>query len=322
MGLVDVAESIDAVDQVRPYVDLALMRQDMTLWSSISTNPAAWAELGRRVHSPQIFYEAVIHMVGKWQTMQEQEKNALHHDVRRVCEKKWKEMDLAKEAIDMRILGHYPTFLSRSHENRPHRPTYANDIYMWMAICFFRQWFAQCISDGRNRLSQDGGYEFYNALAKGGQAYLDHETFRDFHKYFPMSSKACNVLETNMNIMKEDVKQFVKDIIQERSHVKKADVPELCWLTCAVMKREDLPWAQLDSLPDEMPLNTMEHTNADEPDAEGEQIEPTLPPLPVRTSSSAKNGPFHRSSGSDSGTPSISPDLHNRIADYYADEDE
>jgi hypothetical protein len=112
---------------------------------------------------------------------------------------------------------------------------------MWMAICFYRQWFAQAISDGRNRLSSDGGYKFYHQIGTGGQAYLNHESFKNFHQYFPMSSKACNILEANMNIIKEDVKKFVADILINRSSVDLKSYP-VQWLTCALILPEDSPW--------------------------------------------------------------------------------
>ena len=241
MGLVDVAESIHAVDNVREVVDLALLRQGSVLWNSVASNPTAWAELGRRVHSPTIFREGVIHMIGRWNNMSDASKEDLHSDIRRVCEQKHRELDVAKEAIEMRILGHYPAFLCRNAVDRPGRPTYANDIYMWMAICFFRQWFAQAISDGRNRVASDGGYGFYQDLGEGGQAYLGHEAFKNFHQYFPMSSKACNVLEANMSVMKEDIKPFVKDLLANRVNVDSSNYP-LQWLTCGLVIKEDYPW--------------------------------------------------------------------------------
>lgn len=241
MGLVDVAESVHAVDNVRPTVDLSLLRHNNVLWTSVAANPVAWAELGRRVHSPTIFREGIVHMVGKWNNISDAERVELHPDIRSLCQRKFDEMNIAKEAIEMRILGHYPDFLCRNAVDRPGRPTYSNDIYMWMAICFFRHWFAQAISDGRNRLGPDAGYEFYHQIGAAGQAYLDHESFKNFHQYFPMSSKACNVLEANMNVMKEDVKKFVKDILINRSTVDPNTYP-LKWLTCALVTKEDLPW--------------------------------------------------------------------------------
>lgn len=241
MGLVDVAEAVAAVDSVRETVDLALLRQGPVLWNSVASNPAAWAELGRRVHSPTIFKEGVIHLVGKWNDLDDTIRE-LHSDVRSLCERKYRELEIAKEAIELRILGHYPAFLCRDAASKPGRATYSNDIYMWMAICFYRQWFAQAISDGRNRVHRDGGYEFYHQIGQGGQAYLHHETFRHFHKYFPMSSKACNVLEANMGILKEEVKHFIAEILRNNANVDAATYPPLRWLTCVQVTKEDFPW--------------------------------------------------------------------------------
>ncbi len=242
MGLVDVAETVQAVDSVREHVDLALLRQGQVLWNSVASNPVAWAELGRRVHSPTIFSEGIVHIVGKWNDMTEGTKKDLHPDIRAVCDKKYRELEVAKEAIELRILGHYPPFLCRDATTKPGRATYSNDIYMWMAICFYRQWFAQAISDGRNRVNRDGGYEFYHQIGHAGQTYLNHETFLNFHKYFPMSSKACNVLEANMGILKNEVKHFVKDILESTVNVDTVTYPPLRWLTCVKISKEDYPW--------------------------------------------------------------------------------
>ena len=56
-----------------------------------------------------------------------------------------------------------------------------------------------------------------------------------------MSIKACHVLEANMGVLKEDVKQFVGDLMTERTHLKR-DNHEINWLTCTKVEREDLPW--------------------------------------------------------------------------------
>ena len=241
MGLVDVAESVGSVDRVREIVDLALLRQDNILWQSIATNPVAWTELGRRVHSPTIFREGAVHLIGQWPRIEHAIKDDLDQEVRDLLDRKFRELEISKEAIEMRILGHYPHFLQRKASDRPGRPSYANDIYMWMAISFFRHWFAQAVSEDRTRRAADGGYAFYQALAKGGQSYLNHKDFQEFYKYFPMSSKACNVLEANMGVLKEDVKKFVDSICINRAHLNPNDM-ELNYLTCAIINKEDMPW--------------------------------------------------------------------------------
>lgn len=241
MALIEVAESVSAIDHVRDIVDLALMRQDQVLWTSIMGNPVVWIELGRRVRSPSIYREAAVHLVGQWGVIAEEDKDRIGGDIRAVLDRKAEELALAKEAIEMRILGHYPQFMMRTAAEKPGRPSYSGDIYMWMSVCFFRQWFAQNVSDDRTRRAPDGGLNFYSALHEGGGAYLTHLDFKTFHQYFPMSIKACHVLEANMGVLKEDVKQFVSELMEERTHLKRSD-HEITWLTCARVEKEDMPW--------------------------------------------------------------------------------
>jgi hypothetical protein len=132
--------------------------------------------------------------------------------------------------------------MTRNAGEKPGRPSYGHDIYMWQCVSFFRQWFAQNISDDRTRRAPDGGLAFYKALHDGGDAYLTHLDFENFHRFFPMSIKACNVLEANMGVLKEDVKQFVEELMTERTHLKRAE-HNIGWLTCAKIEKEDLPWA-------------------------------------------------------------------------------
>ena len=217
VALIECAESVGSIDHVRDVVDLALMRQDNILWTSILGNPHVWIELGRRVRSPAIYSEAAIHLVGQWSMISDHEKSRISEDIRNILERKADELSVIKEAIELRILGHYPEFMRRAAIDKPGRPSYGNDIYMWMCASFFRQWFAQNISDDRTRRAPDGGLNFYAALHEGGQAYLSHLDFQEFHKYFPMSIKACHVLEANMGVLKEDIKRFVEDLLIERN---------------------------------------------------------------------------------------------------------
>lgn len=219
------------------------MRQDEVLWKSIASSPTIWADLAYRVQSPAIFKEAVIHLVGRWKMETEQTKSEIPKAIYDLCEKKWKEIELAKRAIEIRIAGHYPSFLCRNHADKPHRTAYAADIYMWMALSFFRQYMAQAGNDEKTRLAEDGGYDYYRKFATGGNAYLHHEDMSTFHQYFPMSSKACSVFEAHMNVLKEEVKVFIRDLMIVRTHVNPADLGvDKPWLTCAVIDKEDLPW--------------------------------------------------------------------------------
>lgn len=241
IALIECAEIIGSEKFVYQTADLALLRQDNVLWSSILGNPAVWVELGCRLHSPSIFTEAACHLVGQWETLDDEAKSSMRASARKVIERKAQQLSVVKEAIELRILGHYPAFTTRKAADKPGRPSYSNDIYMWMCLPFFRQWFAQCISDDRTRRAPDGGLNFYNALAEGGQAYLAHLDFQEFHRYFPMSIKACHILEANMGVLKEDIKPYVEPLVEQRTHLKRGAF-DIRWLTCAHIEKEDFPW--------------------------------------------------------------------------------
>ena len=93
---------------------------------------------------------------------------ALPPDIRKLCQWKWDELELAKRAIEIRIGGHYPPFLCRDYAEKPHRIAYATDIYMWMCLSFFRQYLMQSGTDRKNRLADDGGYRWYKQINEGG----------------------------------------------------------------------------------------------------------------------------------------------------------
>lgn len=167
------------------------------------------------------------------------EKRMVEGELRATVEKRVEELETAKEAIELRILGHYPEKIVRDVREKPGRTAYAADIYMWMAISLFRQWFAQAIGEGRTRLGEDGGWRFYRLLAEGGDAYLNKEDLREFHQYFPMSSKASGVLEMSLGQLKDDAKEFVEGLMVNKSHLPVGAVE---WLTCADIRKADLPW--------------------------------------------------------------------------------
>lgn len=237
----NVAKAIGSAERVREVVDLALLRQDKEIWPGVANNPNAWADLAIKIHSPTIYQEAVTHLVGKWRQVDQEVRDGMDPDLRETVERVYDELEVAKEAMEMRILGYYPDELTRDAADKPGRQSYSNDIYMWMAVCFFRQFWAQAISDNRTRLGPDGGCEFYRSIWRGGQAYLSHEDFQEFHQYFPMSSKACNILETHMTRLKDNVKVFVEELMVNRSHVSEESVH---WLTCAKIDKSDLPWVK------------------------------------------------------------------------------
>jgi hypothetical protein len=243
MALIDVAESVGSAEIIRESVDIALLRQGQVLYRSIGANALAWVDLGRRLQSPTIFKEALIHLVGQWNAIDIRERGQLETSVREICERKHAELDITKQGMEMRMLGHYPGFLRRNIAETGHvgRTTYANDIYMWMTVALFRQWFAQNICENRNLTAADGGAYMYRQISAGGSAYLDHTKLATFHQYFPMSPKAKNVLENHMNSLKAELQIFPGELLKNRSQIDDSHDP-LPYLTCAVIEKSDFPW--------------------------------------------------------------------------------
>ena len=124
MGFVDVADSVGAIDVTRKYTDLDLSRHTNVLAESIAHGPLSWVDLGYRLHSTNIFKDAVVHLVGERKNLTIEEKRGtrpggLRPVIRDLCKRKFNELQIAKQAIEMRILGHYPPAMTRNALDKP-----------------------------------------------------------------------------------------------------------------------------------------------------------------------------------------------------------
>ncbi|KAI9695887.1 MAG: hypothetical protein M1836_006004 [Candelina mexicana] len=242
MGLVDVAEYLGSISVIQQTVDICLLRQGQVLFRSIAANALAWSDLAFRVRSPSILTESVIHLVGQWNAIPLADRNALNPEVLELCEAKVAELDNIKMAIELRIFGHYPSVVQRSPGDNNGRQAYSSNIYMWMCLSLFRQWFGQSLAEGRHRISIDGGCQLYRQLASG--KYLDRNALAGFHRYFPMSLKGMAVLENTLGALKEEFKPFVEELLVNRSQMEINDNNKTTYLTCCVVKKSDLPWVK------------------------------------------------------------------------------
>lgn len=107
MRLVTVAKTYGCVGAVWESVNIALLRQGQVLFTSISHNPIAQANISLRYQSLTIFKDSLVHMVGKWKALSSTGRNALDPSIVRFCYQKYADSQLQKEAIELRILGHY-----------------------------------------------------------------------------------------------------------------------------------------------------------------------------------------------------------------------
>lgn len=242
--LMDTADSIGAAAAVRAYVDNSLMRQGQMLYRAVLANPICWGNLALRVESPSIFNDAVIHLVGKWNSLKKTEKQSMHPHIRAICEQKAAELYKIKGAIEMRISGHIPQVCTRRASQDPiSRVSYSTDIYMWMAVSIHRHWCFQVTGiERRGRDGLDGGAAFYRAIHEGGASYLNPQDYINFHNVCPMSQKARTMVYDKIRQIKYEIRQYVQYLMLNRSQLDINDDIDLDHLLCTEMSPSDHPW--------------------------------------------------------------------------------
>ena len=247
MGLVNTAENHGALNSVVESVDVALLRQGQTLFKSIRSDPAVWANFGEKIRSSTIFKEAIIHLVGKWKLLTKKDREKLNDGTVVLVEEKFQEIQLVKQALEVRMMSHYPAYMQKDPEDNPGRVQYASDIYGWMAMSLFRHWFTTQVLEKQNKDKIDGGASFYYALSQGGQAYLDRNQCADFHLYAPMTSKGRSVFENHLNAYKADITNFVIPLMRNNTQLEidqiNMKIP-LGYLLNAEILDEDCPWVE------------------------------------------------------------------------------
>ncbi|KAL3705966.1 hypothetical protein TMatcc_006975 [Talaromyces marneffei ATCC 18224] len=243
--LIDAALSVGAAAAVRAHIDNSLMRQGQLLYRAVLARPIHWAELAIKLESPSIFKDAVIHVVGKWNSLSNAEKRNMQPHFRAICEQKAAELYKIKGATEIRIAGHLPQVLWRKTgaTRTIMRANYANDIYMWMAVNIHHQWFHQVIgTERRGRDSPDGGRELYHAIHEGGEKYLNAQDYVSFHNVCPMSKKARTIVYDKVRQMKFEVRKYVRSLVVNRSQLDLKDDLKVNHLLCTEVMDSDLPW--------------------------------------------------------------------------------
>ena len=249
MGIVAVGDDVGALNAVSRELEKVLLQCDKRLWAAIAYRPAYWANFAAKIQSAVIFKDAMVHLVGKWALLEDEERARLTEPIKKVCRAKVLDFQRQKQALEVRMLGYYSLSLRKNDQQdnikrgatgNPARSVYANDIYGWMALGFFRQWFSQVICEGNNFRAKDGGYRFYKALNEGGGSYLTEADQDGFYHYFPMSDKAKGVMDNHLLFFKEDMKEFAAPLFENNTHYSKPE--ELQYLVSAKVEDEDCPW--------------------------------------------------------------------------------
>jgi hypothetical protein len=170
-----------------------------------------------------------------------------------------------------------------------------------MAMNLYRHWVGQHICSDHARYADDEGHAFYNAIATGGEAYMDAAAVEGFCEFFPLSKKARRSYDEQISLIKEGVKPYVKELVRNRSQL---DVKNFAvsHLTCAKVEKKEMPWFATAAAPEpeddgvdyEAQMNTKRAWSPDEDDEEEEEVEQPiqkkLKPLPKQAGGKLEAG--------------------------------
>lgn len=236
------------VNVITKPIEATLLATGQTVHISISNSPIAWLDYAYRVRSRILFREALIHAAGQYHMDNvSPHLSNIEPVVHDLLKKKADQLKEAMKQAIRRVLTYYPTHIQRekttgrADKDSIGRASYANDIMTWIALVVLRHFFAQNVAEDQTHHAKDVGKEMVDYIMEGGDKYLAKPDLEDFHRFFPMSGKADNVLESKISDMKEYIKRFVRDLTKNESHLDLVRTP-VKHFTCTVVGANDYPW--------------------------------------------------------------------------------
>jgi len=251
--LVEVANYLEAIQAVRMVAESSLLRLNQAFWKHVFERPETWVHVAARMQSPLIFREAMVHIVGRFHLkngvkeafISSDEHGALGRKVYELILKKAAELKDKKLRVERHLLEFYPDRMvpKETATHIPGRQVYGNDIYSWIGLTIYRQWATSSMLHNFHHRASDGGLAFYRSIGAGGGAYLRADTLQTFHNLFAMTSKGKAAVAKTLEIIKDEMKPIVKDLLVNHSQYQRAnDEPHMGHLTCIEILDEELPW--------------------------------------------------------------------------------
>ncbi|KAF2758949.1 hypothetical protein EJ05DRAFT_499377 [Pseudovirgaria hyperparasitica] len=242
----DIAEYLDILPIVSKALENVFMAFGQELFRIISRQPTVWLNAAYRMKSVLIFREAVIHTVGKYNSLTDATKSIIFPECMAVIERKRDRLNMRGKVLEARIISLYPRQIQRRAGDNSQRQAYSADVMFWVALGFFRHWFGQAIVNDKSYRAPDGGFQFYTDLAQAGpSAYLDRTVLNVFHNRFNMSKKASQVVENHVLEIKELVRQSLveAELLSNESLLDLAKHPVDHLTSCKFDNEKDIPWA-------------------------------------------------------------------------------
>jgi hypothetical protein len=259
ISLLQVAESLDAAKAVRTVIEAHLIRLGQPLWYHIERNSEVWADIAVRLESPIIFREAMLHIIGKFDTVSRGELKGVNkvllstqengRVVLELAAKKAKELKEKKLQVERTLLEWFPQKMIHGDTDAqfPGHQLYATDVYLWIGLTIVRQFLSSCMQGNMHHRNPDGGVKFYRSIGTGKEAYLGDEALERFHETFPMTSKSKQQLQRAVEFIKDKIKSVVNDLLVDRTQTSSTAEncePRIPYLTCSEILDADLPWIE------------------------------------------------------------------------------
>ncbi|KAK6005530.1 hypothetical protein QM012_007172 [Aureobasidium pullulans] len=262
LGLIEVAEKLDAVSMIAKIIENHLLAKGQDIFKAISASPVIWIDVAFRIQSKVLFIEALIHLTGKYNALSATPPDEtfvkkyprarsildqLTPDLRDLLERKHTVLTQICQTVERSVSTHYPPGIQKSSVTGQAktdpigRIDYAKDVFTWVGVSLYRHWWGQMIAGDSTHNNKFGGHDIYTRLFNGGQSYLTREVQSGFHQHFPMSTKGQKILQNNVDIIKAGVTKIVTPLMKNESQLDITKFP-VKWLTCTVVNGADYLW--------------------------------------------------------------------------------
>jgi hypothetical protein len=238
--LISIANRIEALPVIRPYLGNALGQFGKKLYTSVAAEPFRWLKISMMLESAAIFKEAMVHIVGAYAPGAEGQINipadipqSVHElilfKVRQVDEQR---MDVNERLFSSSIIVDSKTVTFSLADT--------SVFSTWLVVQIWRDWFCRQMASVHLNPHKTG--QLYRTLAKSGDAYLTAaevkaviEKIREPVKVDPEE------LEEDLGLLKKFALEAVQGLCENNSML---DIQEagIGYLTCTRIMDEELPW--------------------------------------------------------------------------------
>ncbi|XHG00065.1 hypothetical protein AWENTII_003536 [Aspergillus wentii] len=214
-GLFDIAHTIQASNFISGAITNALV-PDQKLYNSIPKLPINWTCLADRIQSADILKDTIVHLVGNWTKISQEQRSCLPPWIHRLCDIKFFNLLQRKIAINNTILAHYPTDIVLTNKDGDTVPI--EERQTQAAALVYRQWVCHKVYKRHAHNADDGGAEFYRAIATGGDRYLNTGEQVRFINNVQLTRRDVGHVPHVLTEFKEEMKQFVMPLMVNRTH--------------------------------------------------------------------------------------------------------